>query len=59
MEKKRKFKILIKETLYKTIVLDADSEEKAEENALSGSFSEEQLIKSEVIDGEVVRTKEI
>ena len=55
----KRFQVVMKETAYKTIVVLADSEDEAETKVLSGDFCDEQLMDTEVIDKDIVSTKEI
>jgi hypothetical protein len=49
----------MKQTVYKTVVVNADSKDEALTKVLSGDFCDEQLMDTEVIDKDIVSAKEI
>ena len=49
----------MKQTVYKTVVVNADSEDEALTKVLIGDFCDEQLMDTEVIDKDIVSAKEI
>ena len=59
IKKIKRFKVLMKQTVYKTVVVNADSEDEALTKVLSGDFCDEQLMDTEVIDEDIVSAKEI
>jgi len=58
IKKIKRFKVVLKETAYKTVVVNADSEDEAETKVLGGDFCDEQLMDTEVIDKDIVSAKE-
>jgi uncharacterized alpha/beta hydrolase family protein len=55
----KRFQVVMKETVYKTVVVLADTKVYAETKVLIGDFCDEQLMDSEVTDKDVVSIKEI
>jgi hypothetical protein len=55
----KRFRVVMKETAYKTVIVLADSEDEALTKVLIGDFCDEQLMDTEVIDKDIVSAKKI